>query len=143
MPDTANGANAQHQGALSLLREHWPLLAIIVIYILLGLWYMRVIPPFEGPDEPQHFAYAIWLAQGKGLPPLGDEVLETDIQQEAGQPPLYYLLASLIIRLVDIDNPPAEYRPNPYFTAPLDREVPDNDNRAIHYLTDASPLVGG
>ncbi|MFZ0547897.1 MAG: glycosyltransferase family 39 protein [Candidatus Promineifilaceae bacterium] len=127
----------------NVIQRHWPLLAIIAVYLILSSIYSFLIPPFEGPDESQHFAYIEWLASGKGFPPQGAAAWDTPIEQEAGQPPLYYLVASLPVRLVDFNDPPAVYRPNPYFVAPLPREVPDNDNRAIHYPTDAHPLAGG
>ena len=143
MPDSSTDSVDEHQKLPVPLRRHWPLAAIIALYVVLGIWYMWIIPPFEGPDEPQHFAYAVWLADGLGLPPLGDAAFETDIQHEAGQPPLYYLLASIPARIIDTSNPEAEYRPNPYFPAPLAREVPDNDNRAINDASESRPLAGG
>ncbi len=127
----------------NLVQRHKSLLAIILCYIILVGFYSWLIPPFEGPDEAQHFAYIEWLALGKGFPPQGDAAWETPIQQEAGQPPIYYFLASLPARLIGVDNPSAIYRENPYFVAPLPREFPDNDNRAIHYPTDGQPLRGG
>ena len=131
------------QNLIDLLRGHRSLIVILFGYIILVGFYSWLIPPFEGPDEAQHFAYIEWLAQDKGFPPQGDAAWETPIQQEAGQPPIYYFLASLPARLAGIDNPPAVYRDNPYFVAPLPRETPDNDNRAIHYPTDGQPLRGG
>ncbi len=130
---------------LNNLKER-PLLILITImaaFFFMGVFYIWRVPPFEGPDEGQHFAYVLWLAQGNGLPPQGEEAWQTPIQQEAGQPPLYYLLASLPARLFDLENPPATYYPNPYFAAPLDRERFDNDNRAIHYPDDRQSLKGG
>jgi len=126
-----------------VIHRYWPLLAIIAAYLVLGSIYSWFILPFEGPDEFQHFSYIEWLVRGNGFPPQGDAAWETLIEQEAGQPPLYYLLASLPVRLVDLDEPPAVYRPNPYFVAPLPRDELDNDNRAIHYPGDARPLAGG
>lgn len=135
------------------LRPTRLLLVILIVYVLLVAWYGSLTPPFEGPDEPQHFAYIEWLAEGKGFPPQGDAAWETDIEQEAGQPPLYYLLASLPARIIGVTNPPAVYRENPYFPGVFPRlhwksEFPptfyrDNDNNAIHYPTDARPLRGG
>ncbi|MCA9969900.1 MAG: hypothetical protein KC425_06780, partial [Anaerolineales bacterium] len=109
---------------------------IVLFYLLCGALYAWRIPPFEGPDEAQHFAYITWLTEGKGLPPQGAAAWETPVEQEAGQPPLYYFLASLPARFVGVANPTATYRPNPHFVAPLPRSVPDNDNRALHYPTD-------
>jgi hypothetical protein len=119
-------------------------LAIIGLYLLLGGLYMWAVPPFEGPDEPQHMAYIRWLAEGNGFPPQGDEAWETPIQQEAGQSPLYYLIASIPARAIDLESPEAEFRSNPHaFTGVWPRSFPDNDNRAIHHPSDAKPLAGG
>lgn len=127
----------------TFVKQYWSLLAIIAFYLLLAVLYSSSIPPFEGPDESEHFAYISWLAEGKGFPPQGDAAWDTPIRQEAGQSPLYYLLASVPALIVDINEPPAEYRPNPHFVGVFPRIQPDNDNRAIHYPTDARPLRGG
>lgn len=122
---------------------HHPLVAILVGFALVGGVYAWLLPPFEGPDEPQHFAYVEWLAQGKGFPPQGEAAWDTPVEQEAGQPPLYYLLASLPARLVGVTNPAAVFHPNPHFIGPFPRTMADNDNRALPYPGDARPLRGG
>ena len=125
------------------VKRSWLLAAIMGVYLILGVVYIASIPPFEGPDEPQHFAYVTWLARTNRLPPAGEQAREAGIEHEASQHPLYYVLASLPVRLVDIGNPPIVYRPNPHFIGPLARDYPDNDNRAIHYEDDGRPLAGG
>jgi 4-amino-4-deoxy-L-arabinose transferase-like glycosyltransferase len=121
----------------------WPLLLIVAGYALLALVYNFYTPPYEGPDEPQHFAYVLWLAQRNEFPPQGDAAWDTPVEQEASQPPFYYLLASIPARLVDLDNPPATFRPNPNFMGPFPRDFPDNDNHAIHYPGEHPQLQGG
>ncbi|MGH2536708.1 MAG: hypothetical protein ACRDHL_04880, partial [Candidatus Promineifilaceae bacterium] len=120
-----------------------PLPFILLLFTLLSAYYLASVPPFEGPDEAQHFAYVVWLAEGKGFPPQGDAAWSTDIEQEAGQAPLYYLLASLPARFIKLDEPPAVFRPNPHFVHLVPSDIPDNDNRAIHHPADARPLAGG
>lgn len=121
----------------------WQLFVVLAAYAILVILYSWVTPPFEGPDEPQHFAYITWLAEGKGFPPQGDAAWQTPVEQEAGQSPLYYLLGAVPARLLGVTESPVDYRPNPHFVGPFPRLSPDNDNRAIHYPGDASPLVGG
>lgn len=121
----------------------FPLLAIVLTFLALGSTYLWLIPPFEGPDEAQHFAYIRWLIQHGTLPPQGEAAWQNGVEQESGQPPLYYAIASLPARLTDIDNPPAIYRPNPHFVGPLPRDTFDNDNRQIVYANDGRPLRGG
>ncbi len=119
------------------LREHfrnlWPILALFTCFCLL---YMSLIPPFEGPDGPEHIAYLAWLAEGNGFPPQGEIAWETPVRQEAGQPPLYYLAASLPLRLLRGVEPLAIYRPNPHFPSSAPGTVPDNKNVAIYYPSD-------
>ncbi len=118
------------------------LIGILGIYLLLVIITMWVTPPFEGPDEPQHFAYIEWLVRNNDFPPQGEASWQTPVQQESSQPPFYYLLASLPARLVSVDDPQATFRPNPYPRRfPL--TYPDNDNRAVHYPSEADPLAGG
>jgi 4-amino-4-deoxy-L-arabinose transferase-like glycosyltransferase len=124
-------------------RSRRPIALVLFVFVVLSLLYIWIVPPFEGPDEAQHFAYVTWLIEEKSLPPQGEAAWETPVEQEAGQPPLYYLLASLPARLVDLNNPPATYHPNPHFVGPFPRTVPDNDNRAIHYPGEVQPLRGG
>lgn len=124
-------------------KPNWPLLVVLGIYTLLVGIYSWATPPFEGPDEPQHFAYIEWLVKHNDFPPQGKASWDTPVQQESSQPPLYYLLASIPARLSGVENPPAEFRPNPYPIRGFPLNYPDNDNRAIHYPTDAVPLQGG
>ncbi|MFW6069746.1 MAG: ArnT family glycosyltransferase, partial [bacterium] len=118
-----------------------PLALIALGYVALAIVYNVYTPPYEGPDEPQHFAYVLWLVQEGRFPPQGDAAWDTPVEQEASQPPLYYLLASIPARLVDLDDPAPTFRPNPNFVGPFPRDFFDNDNRAIHYSR--PPLRGG
>jgi 4-amino-4-deoxy-L-arabinose transferase-like glycosyltransferase len=120
-----------------------PLLAILAGFTLLTILYGYLTPPFEGPDEPEHFAYIVWLAEGRGFPPQGAAAWETPVRQEAGQPPLYYLLAAVPAALVGVSDPPAEYQPNPHFPSSAAGTIADNKNRAIHDPAGNPPMRGG
>ena len=120
-----------------------PLGGIVGLFLVLGIVYLWLIPPFEGPDEAQHFAYIKWLVTERSLPPQGDIAWQNGVEQESGQPPFYYFIASLPARFLDINDPSAIYRPNPHFIGPLPRSVDDNSNHAIHYPHDTQPLRGG
>lgn len=117
-------------------------LLLIGVALLIAL-YSRLTPPFEGPDEPEHFAYVVWLAEGRGFPPQGAAAWDTAVRQEAGQPPLYYLIASLPARIAGTTDPSADFRPNPHFPSSAPGPLPDNKNIAIHYPADGARPSGG
>lgn len=118
-------------------RRH-PLPIIAAAFVALAALYIWAIPPLEGSDEFEHFAYVTWLIEQRSFPIQGEAGWNTPVRQESGQPPLYYLLASLPARLAGTQ-PPVVFRSNPYFRYDLDPTRPDNKNTALHYPTD----IGG
>jgi len=70
---------------------------ILAVYLALALGYGITVPLFEAPDEHLHYFTADFIAREGRLPTTGDGGL---MGQEAAQPPLYYVAASLIIRAV-------------------------------------------
>jgi len=93
-------------------RSERAILAVIVlVYIVLGILYAVMTPPWQVPDEPAHYNYVRFLVQERRLPVLSmgdydqgyldeatsrrfDPALSIDpIRYESHQPPLYYLLA--------------------------------------------------
>lgn len=115
-------------------RRVWLVVFILLGFLLLGAIYNNFIPPFEGPDEAQHFAYVVWLATNMELPPQGKDAWNTQMEQEASQPPFYYLLASLPLRFANLTEVGALYLPNPHYPPPLPHPFPDNENRALHHI---------
>ncbi len=87
---------------------------LIAAYILLGLIYGLVTPPWETPDEPWHMGYVAWLRNERRLPPLSLDVLETPVHQEASQPPLFYLLAALASLPQDVSGGAGTLVENPF-----------------------------
>lgn len=65
---------------------------VVVIYLLLGVVYVVVTPPFEASDELQHVAYVDTLRRGE-LPRLQADAL---VGKQAAQPPAYYALAAIL-----------------------------------------------
>ncbi len=104
--------------------RHWILLAFIALCVP----YAFATPIFEKNDESEHFAVAWHIAQGKGLP-VQQPSAETPWMQEGSQPPLYYWLASLPIRLFDTNDFEAQLVLNatPQY-APF---APNNKNRFL------------
>lgn len=77
--------------------NRFTLLFILAAYLLLAVGYGIATPLFETPDEHLHYFTADFIAREGRLPVIGDPGL---MGQEAAQPPLYYVLASLLIRSV-------------------------------------------
>jgi len=95
------------------------LLLITVGYLVAGSFYARLTPPWQAPDEPAHYNYVRYLVEENRLPTLqmGDyphlyleeikarrfppEMSIDPLRYEFHQPPLYYLLASLVYRVTD------------------------------------------
>lgn len=117
-------------------RLRQPLWLILAAFVALSAIYVWAIPPLEGSDEFEHFAYVTWLIEQRTFPIQGEAGWNTPVRQESGQPPLYYWLASLPARLAGTQ-PPVVFRPNPYFRYDLDPARPDNKNTALHYPADA------
>ena len=112
-----------------LSREHRAGL-ILLLALLNGLLYLFLVPPWQHYDEPGHFEYAWLIADRGRLPQAGDydpamrremtasmvehaffrgmgftpSLLAQDdpvwIPQVGGDPPLYYMLVALPLRLV-------------------------------------------
>ena len=76
---------------------HRLLALILAAYLALSIGYGLMVPLFETPDEHLHYFTADFIAREGRLPTTSDGGL---MAQESAQPPLYYTLASLIIRAV-------------------------------------------
>ena len=75
-------------------------LFLIALFVGIGVAYSLVVPPFETPDEPFHYAFARHIAQGNGLP-VQSEQSTGPWGQEGSQAPLYYLLTGWLTRGID------------------------------------------
>jgi 4-amino-4-deoxy-L-arabinose transferase-like glycosyltransferase len=115
-------------------------LAILIAYVVLATIYSAAVPIFEAPDENYHFAFIQRLTQSLDLP-VQDPAVETPWYQEGSQPPLYYLLGSLIARLVPADHVlyPLEKNPHPQIGIGLARI---NRNFFLHGAAEAFPWRG-
>ncbi|MCB9449991.1 MAG: DUF2142 domain-containing protein [Anaerolineaceae bacterium] len=94
---------------------------ILILYVLLGILFAVRTPDWQAPDEPAHYNYIAQVATNGCCPTIlpGDwdsayldtlksarfniELLGSlsTIQYEDHQPPLYYLLASVVYRLTN------------------------------------------
>jgi hypothetical protein len=77
---------------MSSTSRYVALLALIASFVVLHLAYNAHIPLGEGPDEPGHVAYALFLANEHRLPVVRETPATSDVPGEGHQPPLAYLL---------------------------------------------------
>lgn len=87
---------------------------ICAIYLALAFAYAVLVPPWESPDEPAHYLYAMQLAE-RARPPLQPTVRQRDSfcrdypyissNYEWYQPALGYLPAAVIYRALDVFSP--------------------------------------
>jgi hypothetical protein len=108
-------------------------------YLALALVFNLITPPFENSDEPWHYAYVKYVADGQGLPVAGRDRL---LAQEATQPPLYYGLAAAVTAWVNSSDLPALLIPNPHWPDATARPANDNQNRYVHGPDQAFPWHG-
>ncbi len=116
-----------------------PFLLISAVYFLLAITYGVVTPIFEAPDENLHYFTAQWIADNGRLPfvpQTAEEAERLDLQlswtgQEAAQPPLYYLLASLVVAPFETDQARQLTRPN-RFVQFGDASAMHNKNAFVH-----------
>jgi 4-amino-4-deoxy-L-arabinose transferase-like glycosyltransferase len=100
-------------------------LYLAILAFLHGLVYLALTPPWQAPDEPQHFQYVRFLLDERRLPNSQDETTDTPLAEEVRQsmiqfdfwtwrdhstvpstlgyqiawahPPLYYILAAVTL----------------------------------------------
>ncbi len=121
------------------LPKHLPLMVLLVVFVLVVRLYGWAITPFEGPDEPSHFAYVLKVRETSQLPDP-DADFDTTIAQQVSQSPLYYVSAALFSHLRDFGPLDAEAKGNPWRGYPAPETSRDNRNFYLmsknHVLTD-------
>jgi 4-amino-4-deoxy-L-arabinose transferase-like glycosyltransferase len=116
------------------------LTAIMVLHVALGVLYSTSVPIFEKPDEPYHYFFIQHLVTERSLPVM-DGPGEKLWQQEGTQPPLYYILAALLVSQVDDLDARDLYWVNPQ------RNIgnpgrPGNKNLIVHTANEQWPYQG-
>jgi 4-amino-4-deoxy-L-arabinose transferase-like glycosyltransferase len=99
-----------------MMQKRWPLLLILIGYLLVGGLFAAQVPDWQAPDEPAHYNYIRQLANGS-LPIMtsGDynqayleeitgarfapDYSVEAIEYEDWQPPLYYLLLTPVFSI--------------------------------------------
>ncbi len=104
------------------------LLAILALYLALGVAYSAVNPLFESPDEALNYENIRFLVEERRLP-----VLEPDEPTKAHHPPLYYALGALLTNWVPNENFDAlAERVNPFWIHEVGEYGVDNKSLYLH-----------
>lgn len=123
---------------------HLPLLAILATYLLLALAYGVATPILEAGDENWHEAVVWRIAAGHGLPVLNPAEAHKVLLpvQEAGQPPLYYLLAAAATFWLQPPDPAAVMLPSPNAAIGQPDRSAWNKNLFVHGSGESFPWHG-
>ncbi len=110
------------------------------IFLILAVMYGVAIPIFEASDEIWHYPYVKQLADGRGLPIAGQDVLP---RQEATQGPVYYFLAAAATFWINSDDLPQRLEKNPHWLDTSPRvTINDNQNMVVHAPDERFPFSG-
>jgi len=119
----------------------WGLAAIVAAFCLLGAVHSVAIPLFEAPDELWHFSFVRILATERALPVQPTEGKDMWLR-EAGQPPLYYILAAPFIAPLDTSDFPDFVRFNVAHPAVTATSASAAPNVFIHTEHESFPYRG-
>jgi hypothetical protein len=89
------------------------LLALLLPYIAVGLFFIRLFPLGEGPDEMHHFNFVVHLVKHHALPVM-HPCYADNFTPQGIQSPLYYLLGAILTRQTVLGEPLLDL--NPRFT---------------------------
>lgn len=78
-----------------------PIALLLVAFSVIAVAYSIAIPLFEGPDEDDHFRYVKYLADHRALPVQLFQAGGGQAGHQGWQPPLYYMIAALVITPID------------------------------------------
>ncbi len=116
----------------------WALPSILAIYLLLGLLWSFVVPLGEGPDEPAHFQYVLFLSHAGRLPVQTGRSVSTDVSGEAHQPPLAYVLMQPFVAMARGSQSTLKLYENPFFQWSGGQDP----NAFLHSLQERPPYHG-
>ena len=112
------------------LSERIAITALLLVYVGIGLWYGVAAPSFENSDELRHMGYVVHLVREERLP-VQNPGEQTLYEQEGSQPPLYYLLAAILVSGLDLSDFEQVTELNPYARIGLPSAI-DNLNMVMH-----------
>ena len=126
----------------SRVTRHWPILAILIAFLALGLAYSAINPLHEATDELRHYRFVQHLIQRQALPVQGETSgLACTIQGH--HPPLFYATAALATFWIDTDRDVCHEPPtNPFWAYRYWEVGRDNKNQYLHAPDEAFPWRG-
>jgi 4-amino-4-deoxy-L-arabinose transferase-like glycosyltransferase len=116
------------------------LAAILLLFLALHGLYNLAIPLGEGPDEPGHLKYALFLAAEGRLPVQRADAAASDVPGEGHQPPLAYALAAPAVAWLSADQRQILLTANPRFVW-AGGDEPGAFMRGSHELAPWPPLT--
>ncbi len=122
------------------VRTRWILVAILALFLIMGVIYSVATPIFEASDERWHYPVVRHIVR-TGRLPIQDPQKHTEWHQEGSQPPLYYLVAAALTAWIPTDDFLIVYVPNPHAVVgePL---VVGNKNMMVHSAYENWPWRG-
>jgi len=110
--------------------ERKAFIAILLVFVVLGITYSTVVPPFEASDELWHFPMVTYVADNWSLP-VQDPANVGPWRQEGSQPPLYYAVSALATFRIDTSDMSQVRHLNPHVDNGI--ATPDgNVNLVVH-----------
>ncbi|MGC9357102.1 MAG: glycosyltransferase family 39 protein [Anaerolineae bacterium] len=90
------------------------LLLVLVAFVAMSLAWNVLVPAYENLDEIEHTEVIRHVAVTQRLPVHGEaEEAGFRVRQEASQPPLYYLIGAIWVKVLDLPLDPPEREPVP------------------------------
>src|SRR5262245_25777346 len=113
---------------------------ICLAYVVLAAIYSVAVPIYEPPDESYHFAFVQHLIRTGELP-VQNPAIKQPWNQEGSQAPLYYVMASLLARIVPGADEPFVLAANPHAIIGI-RDAHSNHNLWTPTREEAFPWRG-
>ena len=122
--------------------DHWPLLAILATFLVLGLATSAINPLHEATDELRHYRFIQHIIQRHALPVQG-QTSDLPCTIQGHHPPLYYATAALLTFWIDTGRDICYEPPtNPFWDYRYWEVGRDNKNQYLHGADESFPWHG-
>lgn len=136
---TISGASPNRRSIRTRLRRDWPIIAVVSLFLVLGVAYSVINPLHEATDELRHYRFIQHLIQRKALPIQGELPCST----QGHHPPLFYATAALVTAWIDTGRDVCHEPPgNPFWAYRYWEVGRDNKNQYLHGPDEAFPWHG-